>query len=210
MCLDLARLAHPIARTEIIATATTQEEEPPEQSEQSEKPAATPRAATLPTLRAPSIKRMAIGPFFLALTNTIRACIDLGTQLDAPTTSAQQSREQTALALRADPRRHATRDAFTWILANNPDRRELLRETTKAIDEALAADPDQTKVTANLITDICHALNIIIDPADLPDPLLHLLGEYCEPNGKSRGDITCIKPVDPDGYHPPPGTGPPW
>ncbi|HTZ71840.1 MAG TPA: hypothetical protein VMB71_14380, partial [Acetobacteraceae bacterium] len=176
----------------------------PEKPQPTAKSHTTTRTATV---RIPSLKPIAPGRLFIALIGAARACLALEARLTGATTTAKQSRDQIAAALRADPRRRALRDAFVHITTENPDRREILRETTKAIDAELIADPEQKTGVAELIVAICHNHNIIIDPATLPDPLLDLLIEYCEPGGVARGDVTCIKPVDPDGYHPP--TGPP-
>jgi hypothetical protein len=99
----------------------------------------------------------------------VRDCIALESRLTTATLSTSR-----AATLRADPRSTPLQDALRNATENHPDRAALRREITTRLDEALAADPDQTLDLPTIFFSICEDLNLEIDLATLPDEIIGL------------------------------------
>ncbi len=152
--MDLARAAAIRARADLA--------EPEPSTEAPEPPAARPA-------RAAARKPTDPAALFIRLTAAVRQCIALEARLAAgpPAAAGATARER-----RADPRRSHLQEAFQIVTKHHPDRRDLAREAAARIDDALAADPDQTLQPIEILFDICGELGVEIDLAILPDKYL--------------------------------------
>jgi hypothetical protein len=184
MCAELAGLGMDLARAAAAKTLAdwAKPEEPPEAEHQAEPPpeperaASTRPAAAAKPPRAPGTSVRASKPadpatIFTRLVACVCSLIALEGRLAAGLTPNSRG---TSPALRADPRRAPLHDIFRRITQHDPDRAELVRQTTARIDENLAADPDQEIELPELFFAICEDFGIEVDLARLPDKFLGL------------------------------------
>ncbi len=120
---------------------------------------------------------------FTRMWSAIRQAISLQLKLGTSAPAAvPASAKPAASQPKPDTRRETIIRVLGIVTAARPDRVKLRRHALHMLDRELAKDPDGKKSASDLVTTICAAFRIPLDPKTMPAELLDIL---CSPDRRS-------------------------
>ncbi len=207
MLQELAELGMAIARAAASQTLSELNAAPvqPAAPQPETQPAPPPEPAPpTPPLRDP-------GLLFTRASHAVRATIALAARLAAPDPKFRPLPPP-------DTRRALIRDELNKsVAASGHDRRiqsDLRQETAERLEDERAADPDGARMPAEILLDICKALDLPYDITKLRDPFFNTPNDPASwltpiPDDDDDDGETENGPATPPDAYPPTGPDPP-